>query len=455
MTLRAEEHERKQLTYSESEHDLVKESSDASLVESPLDDPFIVSYSRWIAILLWSGLTVLYIQRINISVVVVIMSDDYGWSSSEIGIILASFYVGYVMTQVPGGVFANKRGGGSVFVFGVIASSVFTLLSGVFGDNIYGLAVVRFAMGFGEGVTFPAMYAMFSMWISKKRRSGVVAFCYSGVIAGTVIAMATSAPLAQLWNWRLVFFAAAAAGALWIPCWVCFGSSFPETNRYVKHSVAAQGIANRRSIAGAGIIPYRVLLKSSAVWSIIICNYCTNFGFYVLVSWCPKYFVQRYGFSIETAGFLALFPYIGLFIMGISCGRVADVFVRRGTDLLKIRRIFQTVGFVVPGLLLTALTFVEDSYTGVAIVIAAVTFTGFSNAGNAVNHLDIAPKYASVLLGFSNTAGTVPGIIGVAGAGIFLDAFGSWNPIFYITAGTYLVGTIVFLTMAKAHEIFH
>lgn len=47
---------------------------------------------------------------------------------------------------------------------------------------------------------------------------------------------------------------------------------------------------------------------------------------------------------------------------------------------------------------LTALTF-------------GVAFSGFAISGYNVNHLDIAPRYASILMGISNGIGTVAGIL--------------------------------------------
>lgn len=40
-----------------------------------------------------------------------------------------------------------------------------------------------------------------------------------------------------------------------------------------------------------------------------------------------------------------------------------------------------------------------------------VAFSGFAISGYNVNHLDIAPRYASILMGLSNGIGTVAGII--------------------------------------------
>jgi len=48
----------------------------------------------------------------------------------------------------------------------------------------------------------------------------------------------------------------------------------------------------------------------------------------------------------------------------------------------------------------------------VALYTTAIGLTGLCGAGWMVNFLDLAPHYASVLLGFSNTFSTLPGIVG-------------------------------------------
>ena len=39
-----------------------------------------------------------------------------------------------------------------------------------------------------------------------------------------------------------------------------------------------------------------------------------------------------------------------------------------------------------------------------------VAFSGFAISGYNVNHLDIAPRYASILMGMSNGIGTIAGL---------------------------------------------
>lgn len=40
-----------------------------------------------------------------------------------------------------------------------------------------------------------------------------------------------------------------------------------------------------------------------------------------------------------------------------------------------------------------------------------VAFSGFAISGFNVNHLDIAPRYASILMGMSNGIGTIAGLL--------------------------------------------
>ena len=49
-----------------------------------------------------------------------------------------------------------------------------------------------------------------------------------------------------------------------------------------------------------------------------------------------------------------------------------------------------------------------------------VALGALSICGYGVNHLDIAPQYASILMGISNTIATIPGIISPLIAGFIV-----------------------------------
>ena len=67
------------------------------------------------------------------------------------GIVLSSFFYGYLITQLPGGYLALKFGGKNLFGLGILSTAVFTLLTPVFARASVGLLVaLRILIGLCE-----------------------------------------------------------------------------------------------------------------------------------------------------------------------------------------------------------------------------------------------------------------------------------------------------------------
>ncbi len=59
-------------------------------------------------------------DRVNMSIAILPMAESFSWSSATIGLVQSSFFWGYLLTQVLGGVWADRYGGKVVLGFGVI-----------------------------------------------------------------------------------------------------------------------------------------------------------------------------------------------------------------------------------------------------------------------------------------------------------------------------------------------
>ena len=66
-------------------------------------------------------------------------------------------------------------------------------------------------------------------------------------------------------------------------------------------------------------------------------------------------------------------------------------------------------GFWGAGLALLAMPMARTVTAGLAATSATLGLAGFARGGFSVNHMDIAPRHAGVVMGISNTAGTVAG----------------------------------------------
>lgn len=75
----------------------------------------------------------------------------YNWDSETQGLILGSFFWGYILTQIPGGYLAGRYGSKWLLGFGILGTVIFTMLTPVAADlGASYLIVCRMLEGLGE-----------------------------------------------------------------------------------------------------------------------------------------------------------------------------------------------------------------------------------------------------------------------------------------------------------------
>lgn len=102
------------------------------------------------------------------------------------GIILASFYWGYIVTHLPGGMLAERFGGKYCLGLGILSTAAFTLFTptAVEWGGMTALVVLRVLMGLGEGTTFPAVNVMLAQWTPPEERSKIGSLVFAGAQLG-------------------------------------------------------------------------------------------------------------------------------------------------------------------------------------------------------------------------------------------------------------------------------
>ena len=182
---------------------------------------------------LFTANLVCYADRTNISVAILTMAKELNWDDAYVGLVLSSFFIGYMCTQILGGVVASARGGKHVLAWGVLLWSLFTLLTPVAATSgsTALLVAVRVAMGLAEGVAMPSIHAMVGRWIPPGERSLAISFATSGQFVGTILALACS-PMAAA-NWPSIFYLFGAIGIVWMAIFCCVASSGPEQHRWI------------------------------------------------------------------------------------------------------------------------------------------------------------------------------------------------------------------------------
>ncbi|HYB80661.1 MAG TPA: MFS transporter, partial [Mycobacterium sp.] len=87
-------------------------------------------FARWprrhiLVALTFLACVIAYTDRVNISVAAVAMKEQFGWSQTQKGSVLAAFFVGYLLFMFVAGLLAQRFGGKRVLGQSVFAWSVF------------------------------------------------------------------------------------------------------------------------------------------------------------------------------------------------------------------------------------------------------------------------------------------------------------------------------------------
>lgn len=92
-------------------------------------------------------------------------------------------------------------------------------------------------------------------------------------------------------------------------------------------------------------------------------------------------------------------------------GQIADMLRKKYLSTTVVRKIMNCGGFGLEAVFLLFVAYAKSPPVSIAFLTIAVGFSGFAISGFNVNHLDIAPRYASILMGISNGFGTIAGML--------------------------------------------
>jgi ACS family sodium-dependent inorganic phosphate cotransporter len=394
-----------------------------------------------------------YIDRVNISIAIIPLARERGYDDAAKGLVLSSFFWGYLWLQMAGGWMADRFGGKRVLAAGVAVWSIATCLTPPAASISFGaLLLMRALLGAGEAVNFPAVHSIAARWTIESERARAISLHFSGGPFGTIVALLISPALMLDYGWPSVFYVSGALGIVWLVAWWLKAADGPEDCGGVSAAELALIQSDRPEAPLADSIPWRAILRERAVWAIVIAHLCNNFGFYILLLWLPSYLNHTFGVPMAKLGRFSVIPYVAAFCVQNLSGWAADSLHKRGIPLGTVRKSLQAAAFTIGGLPLLALPAIHSPEAAVALVTISLAGTGIGSGAFAVNHLDVAPRYAGILMGMSNTAATLPGIIGVAAVGFILQTTGSFAAAFYMTTAIYAAGLICYVMMASGER---
>ncbi|XP_078665703.1 vesicular glutamate transporter 1-like [Branchiostoma floridae x Branchiostoma belcheri] len=402
------------------------------------------------------------------SSLVFISVPEFDWQPETVGVVSSAFLWGYLFTQVPGGYLAARYPANRVFGIALFTTYILNLFLPVSARVGWGaLAVVRVLQGLAEGMTYPAAHGIWSNWAPPLERTRLSTITFAGTYFGAVTGMPLSGILADLLGWESPFYFYGVIGLVWSCGWYVVSSPSPasdwcgpvagmlcpppppqdtriyysyycfttgviglvwscgwyvvsspsparhttvsrEEQLYIEESIGNKG---ENKIMEGGV-PWRAMLTSMPVYAIIVANFCRSWTFYLLLTSQPIYMQQSYvNYDTTRIGYLSAIPHFLMGLVVVLGGQLADTLRSRGWSTTVVRKLFNCGGFLSEGIFLLIAAACNGGPGVIAILTVAITVAGMAISGYSVNHLDVAPRYASILMGLSNCIGTVGGML--------------------------------------------
>uniref|UniRef100_A0A7G3AVG3 Putative permease of the major facilitator superfamily protein n=1 Tax=Lutzomyia longipalpis TaxID=7200 RepID=A0A7G3AVG3_LUTLO len=377
----------------------------------------------------------------------VVEEQEFEWNSKQQGLILSSFFYGYMATQLISGFLSARFGGHLVFGISVLGTSILSLLLPFAAEiHLSVFIAARIFQGFFGGGAFTAIIAILANWAPVNERTFLTNTALMGYYFGNIAAMLLSGIIIVAWGWRVLFYIFGAIGCICYICWILVVKESPKHDSFIteaekKFIISSIGERKSKKISH----PWKDMLTSLPVWAIAVGHFTTMWGQFTLQTQLPTFLNDIFNYNIDTTGILSAIPYMLLASLLSITGYFADWLQVKGyLTTGQVRRYFNCFTYLTQMIFMLLVAFNTNPVLTIVYLTLGVGVDAFAWSGYAINALDLAPSHAAIIKGIGITFGGFWGILSplVSGYIVTDKSREQWQLVFFIAAGIYLFGAV-------------
>jgi len=321
---------------------------------APGSDP--LGRQRWARLLpiVFVTYSLAYLDRSNYSVAVAGgMKGELDLTGGIAALIGASFFIGYLVFQIPGAIYAERRSVRTLIFWSLLAWGVLASAQGLV-HSVALLIVVRFLIGAVEAAVLPAMVVFLAHWFTKAERGRANTVLILGNPVTVLWFTVVSGYLIQSTSWEWMFVIEGLPAIVWAFVFRALVADRPRDARWldpVERDQVLHALDREQEHLGATHRGYLSALRSRNVVVLAIQYLLWSVGVYGFVFWLPTIVKAGSGAGIGLTGVLSAAPYLLAVILMLVNGHVSD-------------RSAQRRHFVWPWLALGAVAFYGSYRTG-------------------------------------------------------------------------------------------
>jgi sugar phosphate permease len=377
--------------------------------------------------LMWITYASFYLLRVNVSIAMPGMMEDYGLTKTNMGLVLSSLFLMYAVGQFINGQLGDRLNSRRIIFIGLLASAVLNVIFGLAGGVLGILIVVWGLNGYFQSMGWGPTVKAMANWFPRKVRGKTSGRLGTSYIIGGALSWLLAGTIVRYMDWRFAFF---------LPAVVCAGLAFhwyirarnaPEEVGLPSLEEQEEGVDNRE-VREDSHIGFRqtltMTLANPYVWFAGLALFGLNIVRYGFMSWAPTYMFEEQGAAISMAAYKAVaFPIAGG-LGAIFAGWASDrIFKQRRSPVAFTMLVLLALSCflyrVVPG----------DNWV---LSLAILLIIGFLTFGPHVLLVAALPcdlgsrKAASSVTGFIDAMGYLGASLTGVGTGFLVQRYG-WN----------------------------
>jgi MFS family permease len=279
-----------------------------------------------------------YLDRINISLAMPLIAEQYQWSEDQIqhygGLLMSLFYLGYGASCLLITPFAARLGPRRGIVIIIALASLFTALGAFASQFLLLFAATRILLGVAEGPHLPLGGTTIKQWFPLHERSRANSLFFGGMFVAIIAGPLLLVPLMNNFGWRAAFLMLATAGAaLSIPLVLRYIYNTPTQDPHIP-AAERQWLCQEVDTVETSTEPSRrfplYLLKQPDFLLMLAAGTLNNVIAIGLTSWIPTFLTQGRGVAYEQLTWLASLPYVSGLLGLLVFSQWGDRSNRRG-----------------------------------------------------------------------------------------------------------------------------
>ncbi|WP_210454009.1 MFS transporter [Pantoea ananatis] len=394
---------------------------------------------RWgIVTLLLLAAIVNYLDRANLSIANTTIAAEFGFSQTEMGLLLSAFLWPYALANLPAGWLVDKLGPKKMFSWALGLWSGFTVLT-AFANSYSYFYGLRMLLGVSESPFFTSGIKITHRWFGDSERGLPTAIINTGSQIANAIAPPILTVLLLTLGWRGMFVA---IGVMGLPLLLAWWKFYRDPNAR-EDALLHAGQPSVAVPQAKGEVRWRALFRHSTTWFMVIGNFSIMFTIWVYLTWLPGYLEKSLGFSLKATGWIASIPFLAGILGVLVGGMLSDNLVRRGVRAITARKVPIVSGAALAACFVAPIPFVNSTPLAIGLLALGYFFSQMPQGALWTLASDIAPKSQVASLGAIQNFG---GFLGAAMApivtGIILDTTGKFTNVFLLGAALLMLGAL-------------